>query len=99
MQKAIVLLVLAEREPETVASCQAADNSGEAGAIVFDPTNMHGLTTALLGQTLGAAGQADTGPTDQRLTQRQQELVERSHVHVQRIENPVLPTEGLFGRV
>src|SRR5713101_789835 len=98
MQPAIVLLVLAEREPETVASSQGADNSGEAGAIVFDPTNVHGLTTALLGQTLGAAGQADAGPTNQRLTQRQQELVERSHVHVQCIENRVLPNQDLFGR-
>src|SRR5258706_12631877 len=99
MQPAIVLLVFAEREPEAVAGGQVADNSGETGAIVFDATDMHGFAAALLGQTLRATGQAEPGPANQRLTQRQEELVERSHVNGQRIEGRVLPDQDLFGRV
>src|SRR5436190_803616 len=45
MQPAIVLLVIAKGEPEAVASRQVADNSGESGAIVFNPTDMHSFAT------------------------------------------------------
>src|SRR3989440_4786574 len=90
MHASVISFIFTERKPEAVASVEITDHAGQAGAIIFDATDVYSFTPALLSQLLPAAGDAEASPTNQRLAERQQELVERPHVNIQIIKDRVL---------
>src|SRR5207248_10558782 len=98
VQAAIVFLAFFEFEAETIASIQVADHPSEAGSVIFHAADMDSFTATLLRQMLGTTGKAESRPADQRLAQRQKEFIERAHVHVQSIEDRILPNQDLFSR-
>ena len=50
-------------------------------------------------EAIAAAGDTQTGPFDQRLTERKQEFVESSHVNGERVEDRILTNQNLLGGV
>ena len=82
MQAAVIFLAFFEFEAEAIACVQVADDPSEAGSVIFHAADVNSFTTTLLRQMLRAPGKAESRPADQRLAQRQEEFVERAHVHV-----------------
>src|SRR2546429_7408437 len=59
MHSSVISLVFTERKPEVVTRVEISDHACEAGAIVFDATDVHSFAPALLRQVLRTAGEAD----------------------------------------
>src|SRR5207247_5618308 len=96
MHATVVLLLLAERETQTIARGQVADDLCQAGTVVAGSAHVHSLTAAILRQMLGASSQAETGPSEQGLTEGQQKFVERADVDRQRVKSGILANQALL---
>ena len=99
VQSAVIFFILADGKAQAVARRQAAHNSRQTIAVIFDVTDMDRFAPALLRQAFGAAGQTYAAPANQRLADGKQKLVKRSHVRCQRVEDCILPNQDLLRRL